>query len=515
MYSNDPQAYHDLADNCVISKWPKFLEHSIYESIVNEVSNSLEIDEGMARAVFLSSMATVVQNTADVEKPNKHLIPTVIYTSICGSSGCGKTPTQKAAFQPIEQFQSLKMKEYKKELEIYDLKKSNYDIACKELKKTYRLAIKEGKSTSDIELRQLELLNKKPAPPIQPRFIYEDITPSALSYNLYKNVPFGCLVSSEADGVFNGKVMQDMTKFNSIWSGSPIIVDRKTSEDFYVEHPRCSMSLMLQPERMYSFLKNRGKEAKGNGFLARLLFMQAESAVGNRTRDTTPPDEETVARYSQRCRELLETSFDTFENGNNKRTVKFSSSAKSHWKDLNLLIEHEMQEHKKYYHALDHANKLMDNVSRVAAILHTFEGFEGDIETSTLDYAYQLCKQFSNHYLQFIAGPPEIAILTNQLVRDIRRLFPLQGSTYSFRESDISQKGHNSLRDKSSRQAAIKLLTQLGHLTKTRSHYNFKDSIITYSEPELKNGVDYYIEDLLLFSDQEHTHPYGYYPKSV
>lgn len=513
MYNIDARANDDIADHGVINTWPSFLETSIYESIVNEFSSSLEIDDGMARAIFISSMATVVQNIVDVEKPNKHKMPTSIFVVVSGESGCGKTPLLKAAFHPIEQFQVLKMKEYDKAIEIYNLSKNNYDIAYKELAKAYRLAIKERKSTDEVELRQLELIKTKPTPPNQPRFIYEDITPSALSYNLHKNVPFSCLTSSEADGVFNGKVMQDMTKFNNIWSGSPIIVDRKTSDDFFVEQPRCSTSLMLQPERMQSFLKNRGQEAKGNGFLARVLFVQATSKAGERTRDTPPPCEETVANYSLRCRELLELSFDTFENGNCKEVLKFSPPAKSRWKELNLLIEYKMQEHQKYSHALDHANKLMDNVSRVAAILHTFEGYEGDIKTTTLDYAYKLCIQFSNHYLQFIAGPPEIATLTNQLVKDIRRLFPKNGSTYSFNDSDISQRGHNSLRKKPARQAAIKLLTQLGHLEKTHSHFNFKDTIIGYAVPELKNGEDYYIEDLLLFKDQERTHPYGYHSK--
>ncbi|CDG55164.1 MULTISPECIES: YfjI family protein [Halomonadaceae] len=514
MYTDEHQAHHNITNATTTGEWPKFKEHSIYESIVNEVSSSLEIDDGMARAIFLSSMATVVQNIVDIEKPNKHLMPTSIFVVVTGESGCGKTPLLKAAFEPIEQFQSLKMKEHYEAIKVYNLKKSNYDIAYKELEKIYRLAIKEGKPTIDIELHQLELVKNKPKPPNQPRFIYEDITPSALSYNLYKNVPFGCLASSEADGVFNGKVMQDITNLNSIWSGSPIIVDRKTSEDVYVEHPRCSLSLMLQPERMQNFLNNRGKEAKSNGFLARLIFMQAESTVGNRTRDTTPPDGATVARYSQRCKELLESSFDALEEGNKKYIVKFSPSAKSHWKQLNLKVEHEMLKHRKYCNALDHANKLMDNVSRIAAILHTFEGLEGDIKTSTLDYAFRLCEQFSNHYLQFIAGTPEIVILANQLARDIRRLSDLQGDTYTFTNSLIAQRGHNTLRSKSKRSAALDFLEKMGHLIYSYdSKILFKETIIHPHEPELKNGLDYYIEELTLYRDQELKTGYDFRPE--
>lgn len=512
MNSDEFEAQRTFSHSSGISRWPKFSESSIYESIVIATTDHLEIDVGMARAVFLSAIATVVQNAVDVEKPNGHHMPTSLYVVVAGESGLGKTPVQEAAFRPIQEFQTIKMNDHLEKIEIYNLIKSNFEIAYKELEKCYRHAIKQGISTDDIELRQLALIKTKPKPPVQPRFIYEDITPSALAYNLYKNVPFGCLASSEADGVFNGKVMQDMTLFNSIWSGSSITVDRKTSEDFSVEHPRCSASLMLQPGRLQNFLKNRGNEAKSNGFLARLLVMQAESTVGTRTRDTTPPNKETVARYTQRCADLLTLSFDSLESGNTKRIVKFSASAKSLWKNLNLSVEREMLEHGKYFHAKDHASKLMDNVSRVAAILHTFEGYQGDIETQTLDYAYQTCRQFSQHYLELIAGTPEIAILTNQLVKDIRRFGINQNSDYIFSDSTISQRGHNSLRSKPERQAAIKLLTQLGHLTKrSSSQYTFKNTIIGLVEPELKNGVDYYIDDLLFYENQRFSHPYGYY----
>lgn len=488
-----------------LNNWPSFVESSIFESVTTEVATALEIDPGMAKTVALAAMSTVCQGVIDVELPGGHKVPTSLYTIISAESGERKTGTQDIFFKSIRSFEISSLEKYSTEFKKHLIENENWNIHKKELEKMYRRAVRQNKDMSDILHRQMIHAEQQPLTVVQPRFIYSDITPTSLAHSLHENIPFACLISSEAGGVFNGKAMQDLYLYNDIWSGSPITVDRKTSPDFSVIQPRLTMALMLQPCVLKHFLQQRGKAAKQNGLLARTIIMQADNFAGKRKGNTLPPDKLIMDVFYQRCDQLLEITLANIEHDRSRKIVKFNASAKKRWSELQRLIEQDMRPHGLYFHAKDHGSKFMDNVARVAAIIYTFEDYEGDIESSTLEYAFQLCRCYSHHYMKIFAGTPEIIIHTNQLIRDIRKLCsPGSSDTYHFNESIISQRGHNSLRNKSSRKAAIELLAQLGHLKKDgRFEYIFKETLILPHEPELKNGEHYVIDELVLFNEQE------------
>lgn len=496
-------------------EWPAYCEHSLFESASQEIAQHVEVAPEMARTAALSAMAVACQGVVDVAFPNGNIVPTSLNLLTIAETGERKTALENWFFNPIKQFQKAKKEESECDQKSYYRKLKNWQSGEKSLSRKWTKAFENEEPLEEIEQRQIQHDASKPQPPRNHQFIYENTTPIALAYGLYENLPMACLVSSEAGSILEGKAMEDLPMLNSIWSGSPLDVTRRSSTSFTLNEPRLTMALMAQPKVIERFLEKRGEEAMDNGFLSRLLVIKPASMIGKREGNGRPVNATIMESFNERIKTLLETSIYILKKPNkSRRKLVFTPSAKERWREINLNIEQSQMEHGKYYHARGHGSKLMDNITRVAAIIHTFEGYEGDIGTSLLEYSYQLCNSYSNHFIQYMASTPEIVIFANHLVREIRKHgAPIGLDDYNFTRTKISQYGNSrSIRKTKNLNAAIQLLEQLGHLQEnTRGNFLFSEIIIGARVPYLKNGIDYYVEELLRFEEQEFYSDRGIY----
>ena len=492
-------------------QWPVFDEQSLFESTSREVAQHVEVAPEMARTTALGAMAMACQGVFDVAFPNGHEVPTSLNLLTIADSGERKTALENWFFKPIRDFQTAQKKERQRSIQIYQRKLKNWENDEKALQKKRNQAFVKDENLEEIERQQVKLDGQKPQPMRLRQLIYENVTPSALAFSLYQNIPLACLVSSEAGNIFEGRAFQDLPMFNSIWSGSPIEVARRSTESFTLESPRLSLVLMAQPKVIDRFLEKRGSEARDNGFLSRLLVIKPVSWIGSR-KGGRPVDPDITKAFSDRVTHLLTEAFAILDSERQQRHIlRFNPSAKMRWQEIQQSIEQDMAEHKQYYHARDHASKLIDNITRVAAILHAFEGYAGDINSDVLEYAYQLCKRYSNHYLKHLAGEPEIVTVTNELVREIRRLgSPGTERTFHFKKTPFLQKGRGQTRYPQKLDQALQLLTSLGHLRMIGPYdYEFSETILLHASPALKNGIDYHVNELLLFEQQEYQQTTG------
>lgn len=69
-----------------------------------------------------------------------------------------------------------------------------------------------------------------------------------------------------------------------------------------------------------------------------------------------------------------------------------------------------------YENAKDHASKLMENVARVAGILHVINDEQGDISYTTLNNAIHICIFFSKEYVRVFDNKPQHVV--NAMVLD-------------------------------------------------------------------------------------------------
>ena len=503
-------------------EWPAFDQHSLFETTALEVAQHVEVVPEMARTMALAAMAVACQGVVDVEFPNGNRVPTTLNLLTIAESGERKTAVENWFFKSVREFQEQKKLETKEKMSEYQRDIHNWKNGVKLLEKEWNRTfvseiatrgtdeeISSKEERLSIENRQIEWKDNEPTPPRNYQLLYENVTPIALAYGLNTNIPMACLLSSEAGSVLEGQAIRDLHLLNSIWSGSAVDVNRRSTTSFSVIDPRLTVALMAQPNVIDRFLEKRGEEARENGFLSRLMVIKPESLIGKREGAGRSVDVSTINNFSLRIKELLEESSKILEDKKlSRKLIKFTPTAKKRWQEIFSIIESDMAEHGLYFNARGHGSKLMENITRVAAVINTFEDYSDNIGVDVLNYSYSLCKCYSAHYLEHLAGQPEIVTITNEVVKEIRRLSSssdIDAGKYFFNKSVLRQYGRGWTRHPKKLAASILFLQDLGHLEILgKGKYQFSELILGVNEPVLKNGIHYNVEELYHFKDQEY-----------
>lgn len=516
-------------------EWPCYREQSLFEAAVEESSRQLEVSREMAMMCALGAMAATCQRYVDVELPSGSKAPASLMLLTIAESGERKTTTQNYFFGSIDKINEEAIEANSKDLLEHRIKHKLWSTEQRHLERMYgRYASAGDDEAADTATKEIEEhLRLEPVPLPSGKFLYEDTTPQALVQFLYENAENGCLLTSEANSIFNGKAMSELDKLNTLWDGGTLIVDRLSRAPITLKGARLTMALMAQPSVISNFMGRRGEEARGTGFLARFLVAKPKPKAGERTNSMGSAARPRKKAFDNRIREIFETPLPAI-----RQTLTFSEPAKTLWFEINKYIEEQMQESGLFYYMKDHASKLLENTSRVAAVLHAFERSSTDeveIDLFTLKFSWRFAQACSGHFAKNLANEPQIITdtceLANYLLRishdDPRnnRIFDegAPGADLRMNRSNlpphlrdgfkttvtltqIKQLGPYRLRGRANAdrlQAAIELLGKLGHLINDRGRYNFKESIITEEEPILRNGEIVTITALPLYKNQE------------
>lgn len=515
--------------------WPCYREHSLFESAVEEASRELEVSREMAMMCAFGAMATACQGHIDVEMPSAFgkVSPTSLMLLTIADSGERKTTTQNYFFEAINEINNKALKANDEALREHRVRHQMWAAKKRYLERMYNKYSSLGGEDAASSAKEFEEhLRDEPTPNSSAKFLYEDTTPQALIHFLHENTPVGCLLTSEANSIFNGKVLNELDKLNTLWDGGSLIVDRLSRPTITLKDARLTMSLMTQPNVISKFMGRRGDEARGTGFLARFLVAWPKSMAGNRG-NSQRSEQPRKKRFNNRIREYLETPLPA-----DRQVLMFSEHAKKQWHDCQEYLERQMQENGRYHYLKDHASKLLENTSRLAAIMHAFERTSNDdveIDVFTLRFCWRFAQACSRHFAKNLANEPQIITdtceLANYLLRRayndprnqhipregepgeriLRARLSLpdhlrEGISTSATLTEIKQLGPNRLRGRVNAarlMAAIDLLEKLGHIRKDSGKYDFKESIISITPPKLKNGESLTITALPLFSDQE------------
>ncbi|WP_315809769.1 YfjI family protein [Pseudomonas sp. C9-3] len=525
----------DPADPRMQDGWPCYREHSLFEGAVEESSRQLEVSREMSMMCAFGAMATTCQRHVDVQMPPGNKSNTSLMLLTIAESGERKTTTQNYFFESISAVNQEAIDAHDETLREHRIKQEIWSTQKQYLERSWgKLASSGGKGEADAALQELEdHLRKKPEPNPSEKFLYEDTTPQALVQYLYENSAHGCLLTSEANSIFNGKIVNELDKLNTLWDGGSLIVDRLSRAPITLKNARLTMSLMAQPSVISNFMGRRGEEARGTGFLARFLISKPKSMAGERSSGAGKRETPRKTLFNERARNLLEAPSPKV-----RQVLTFSEPAKSLWFKINENLEKQMQDGGWYRYMRDHASKLLENTSRLAAIIHAFERKSEDdseIDLFTLKFSWKFAQACSRDFKKNLASDPQIvtdtcelaSFLIQECYKDIRnkeiledglhkrsnrgleRSLPAHlrdGMRTTVTLTKIKQYGPNRLRGRANAErllASMEILTRLGHLAKNGSQYSFRESIINNSEPELRNGESITINILPLFSDQE------------
>ncbi|SFP21382.1 YfjI family protein [Pseudomonas borbori] len=390
------------------AQFPWLAQLPLLNAAVDEVQNNVKAPRPLILSTALAAISVVIQGLVDVQKPNGQVVPASLMLLTIAESGERKSGAENIFMKSIRDFQAAQNVQYQKQLRAWDVKKSIWEVERKTLLKCVAKNLEKGVASDDEELRLFEHEIAKPERPKEFKLLYEDATSEALFHGMHQNLPTAGLISSEGGGVLSGRGFNDLSKQNAIWSGDSITVDRKTSDSFELKGGRLTVSIMVQDAVFKNYMVRRGELSRGSGLLARFLVCYPISTRGYRIENNMTQSWEHNDGYSARMTELLLQNLDLLgDPAREKKVIKFTAEACEYGLFIANTIEAEIRKGGRLDGAGDHASKLFENIARVAALLHYFEGFGGDVSLDTLNVAINICKWYSDEFVRIFLPPPQ------------------------------------------------------------------------------------------------------------
>jgi hypothetical protein len=242
----------------VLPPYPTHVFPPPVRRFIIEAAAALDAPEEMIGLPLMAFAAAAIGNTRFVEIKRGFRQRPILWTAVVGKPGTAKSPGLDAASGPLRALQEHATAGWKQEMEQFER-----DLA------DWNALDKSGKS-----------LVVKPTAPRLEHFLTTDSTKEALGVMatesaglaVYRDELTAWVAGFDAYRSGRGGDRQDML---SLWSGTPLKIDRKNAPPIVVERPTVSVVGGVQPDRL-SFLS---AEAGQDGFLDRPLWAYPDVPV--------------------------------------------------------------------------------------------------------------------------------------------------------------------------------------------------------------------------------------------
>lgn len=349
------------------------------EYYIRECSEKLDSNIDYMGCSLIWLISVCVGNTFNIEVKKGWVENGVVWISIVGKAGIGKTPSINNIIFPLLQENNKEIKRFISESDKY-----NY----------YQKLDKEEKK-----------LHSEPKEPRKTQFIANDITLEALVELHQEN--------DNAVGVFKDELagwLKDMNKYRagsdlefwlSTWSGKAVNMNRKTAKSSFVEKPFIPVLGGIQPNIFDNFST---EENKDNGFLDRMLMSFPDSEVEYYNENEL--DEDLINWYKEtiRCFYRGVKTKTTYNNLDEIEPIKckFTPDAKKEWVRIFNDITNNQNDDNENEYLKSMYPKQKSYIPRFALLLHLFntmfddEGMNYNISKQSILQAEKLSKYFVN-----------------------------------------------------------------------------------------------------------------------
>jgi len=345
--AEDEQIRTQLSDTLerVENKFPVEAFPQAIQDIIAATNSKLNFPIDFIGASILFAISVAIGNTFRVELKNGFQKGVNIYLAIVGHAGTTKTHPLNFALKPVYTHDSKTIREYEKQMVNYE---------------KYNSMSKKQRTEEGMD----EIIK-----PICIKTLLSDYTPEALA-ETHKNNKRGLGVHvDELNGWiknfdrYNNGSEQEF--WNSVWSGMPINIDRKTGGSVHVSIPCISVAGTIQNGLLKELASNN---RNNNGFMDRILFVFPNDVK----KDYWSEDDIDITHienWNNIINNILKLPFRLDEYDNPAPEIlRFSPEAKTalyDWQKLNAdLINEESDDRLRGIY-----NKLEDNVLRIALIL--------------------------------------------------------------------------------------------------------------------------------------------------
>lgn len=371
-----------------------------------QLEKNLQLPFELALVAVLTAVSTACQVNIDVRTPHGQIVPATLALLLIAQSGERKTSCLNRMMKPVMAFDDVMLDLHSKKIKAYNAKREIWKEEVKLVRARRRKAKKAEEDCDCLDVELADLLEDEPVPPKNLQLCYQDVSPLSLLEGMQE---FGvaALISSEGGLIIDGKAFESVPHLNSAWSGDVIKVNRAKKMPIRISRPRLTTCIMVQPEVFAPKTGKQGEKIRGSGHWARYLVFSPESTQGTRLSSNAAASWEHVDMFNRRMIELLEIMHSRLDGSRKVEVIEFSHEAADCWTSFANTVERQMAEGGRYEYARDHASKLPENVARLAALLHYFEGFESGISLDTLKVAIDICERSSRYFLTVFDCVPQ------------------------------------------------------------------------------------------------------------
>jgi hypothetical protein len=421
----------------------------------------------------LAATSLASQGLTDVARDERLVGPVSLNFSTVAMSGERKTSVDRHFTKSFREWQTAK-----RESLAAEAGKARAAIAAWEAEKEGLVGKIKGSSgkkktdsdRADIEamtIRLSELEQNKPSAVIEPFLFYEDVNAATLAVTFAQGWPSASLWSDEgglvigSGGMSDENLMKFVALLNRLWDGHPFERLRLSAKSAHLSGRRFTVSLMMQPIIMTRLLGACGGAARNMGFVARNLLAWPASTIGQRPYREPPADASASNRLNARLRELLDMKLST--EGAQMALVlpslNLTWGAKKEWVSFFNGTENELCRSGEFGDVADIGSKIAENAARMAGVFHVVEhGPAGEIEKQLMESGIAVAAWHLSEARRVIGvkRKPEKAADAELLLE-----WFLRQEDKPIDRRDILRRGPRSLRDKSCRDRALKVLVDL------------------------------------------------------
>lgn len=375
--------------------------------VVSRVSKELKVPVGMVVLVYLGVLSLVCQGLIDVKTPAGRC-PVSLIIKVIVDSGGRKTTVLNILASVIREFQIKAESDYLRALEVWRVADDVYQLKLKRLKRALANVELESLRHHELTDELSDLIRARPVKPKSFNLMFSKGSIEALVDSLYDGYSSVGLMSGEGGEVLNGGVMRDYATVNETWSGQDIRSDTVKHGRRVIVSPRITMLILVQEDVLFKYISRRGDESKGSGLWARALINKPISLIGSRQLESFELNDIDLSQFEGRVKDLLDVAYGKFLVGDISRDLmEFTAGSKEVLVEIFNVIESAAADGGELERCRDHASKLVENISRVAAVVSFFERNTLEIDEDCLEFAESICMWCSPHYAKYYSSENE------------------------------------------------------------------------------------------------------------
>lgn len=443
----------------------EFPVHALPEKIKNAVISAkanIQSPTAMIVASALAAVSLACQKRVRVQRTPQLSGPCSLFFLTIAETGERKSATDKVFIQPIREIEYEQERRLLDAVEKFKAGHQMWVMRKKSLISNVKVLERKGISEGEAHENLRAHLMSEPKMPTQMKWIYNDVSIEALLLGLSEFGGSAAVFVDEGATFFNRLCARPMSILNSVWSGTDIDVNRISSSSFGLRDVSLTLSIQTQSSIFDAFKENKGDSARNIGFFSRFLVAEPMSTQGTRMIQNQLPQVEELLIFHKRIKEIMSEEFNHQGTGPSRPvTLKFSPEAAECWVRAYNEIEAQLGQGGFYQDMRDFGSKLSENIARLAALFHYFEGHYGSISIETLYRAIEVLNWYVNEFKRLFGTSPPIPQIDSDkmaLATWLKDHYFQYGAT-AISKNRVRQYGPSFLRNKARLDAAINALS--------------------------------------------------------